>query len=66
MNNKLDFKKIGYRIQHFRLQNKMTQEQLAELVGTTQKHLSRSIELLNDLLLYPLYFVTLLILLLVL
>ena len=41
MDSKLDFKQIGYRIQYYRLENKLTQEELAEKVGTTQKHLSR-------------------------
>ena len=41
MNNDLDFKKIGNRIQKYRTDKKLTQEQLAELAGTTQKYLSR-------------------------
>lgn len=41
MNNDLDFKEIGKRIQKCRTDNKMTQEKLAELVGTTQKYISR-------------------------
>lgn len=41
MNNDLNFKEIGIRIQMHRINNKMTQEQLAEQIGTTQKYLSR-------------------------
>ena len=41
MNQNLDFKKIGLRIQSHRIQNNMTQEQLAELIGTNQKHISK-------------------------
>ncbi len=41
MNNDLDFKKIGSRIQQYRLKNNLTQTELAELIGTNQKHLSR-------------------------
>lgn len=41
MNNNLDFRKIGSRIQAYRSEKKMTQEQLAELVGTSQKYISR-------------------------
>lgn len=41
MNNDLDFKEIGSRIQKYRTDKKWTQEQLAELAGTTQKYLSR-------------------------
>ena len=41
MNNILDFRKIGIRIQNFRLENKMTQEELAERIGSTQKYVSR-------------------------
>lgn len=40
MNNILDFRKIGTRIQKFRLDNKMTQEALAECIGSTQKYIS--------------------------
>src|SRR5699024_2069269 len=32
---------IGKRIQSYRVQNNMTQEQLAELTGTNQKHISK-------------------------
>lgn len=41
MNNNLDFRKIGSRIQACRNEKKMTQEQLAELAGTSQKYISR-------------------------
>lgn len=40
MNNTLDFRKVGNRIQRFRLENKMTQEALAERIGSTQKYIS--------------------------
>ena len=41
MKHELDFKEIGSRIQSYRTQNKMSQEKLAELSGTNQKHISR-------------------------
>ena len=41
MKTDLDFKQIGNRIQLYRLQREMTQEELAEKIGTNQKHLSR-------------------------
>lgn len=41
MNNGLDLRQIGNRIQKYRLERKLTQENLAELIGTNQKHLSR-------------------------
>ena len=41
MKQELDFKQIGARIQDYRSQNNMTQEQLAEIVGTNQKHISK-------------------------
>lgn len=41
MKTDLDFRQIGSRIQSYRLQREMTQEELAELIGTNQKHLSR-------------------------
>lgn len=41
MKQELDFIKIGNRIQHYRLQNNLTQAQLAELSGTNQKHISK-------------------------
>ena len=41
MNIDLDFKKIGSRIQYYRLENNLTQAELAEIIGTNQKHLSR-------------------------
>ncbi len=40
MENNLIFE-IGQRIQKYRLQNNLTQEQLSEKVGISQKHLSR-------------------------
>jgi len=41
MNIDLDFKIIGQRIQKHRTEKNMTQAELAELVDTNQKHLSR-------------------------
>lgn len=41
MNIELDFKKIGMRIQKLRNERKMTQAELAEMIDTNQKHLSR-------------------------
>lgn len=41
MNIDLDFKIIGLRIQQRRCEKKMTQAELAELIDTNQKHLSR-------------------------
>ena len=41
MNYELDFEKIGKRIQSFRTERKLTQAELAELIDTNQKHLSR-------------------------
>ena len=41
MNNFLDFKKIGSRIQDYRIKNNLTQTELADIIGTNQKHLSR-------------------------
>lgn len=41
MNYELDFQKIGTRIQSFRTARKLTQAELAELIDTNQKHLSR-------------------------
>lgn len=41
MNINLDFKEVGKRIQLRRTEMTMTQEQLAELVGTDQKYISR-------------------------
>lgn len=41
MNIELDFKLIGSRIQKIRTEKKMTQSDLAELIDTNQKHLSR-------------------------
>ena len=41
MEQQLDFKKIGARIQNYRTENNMTQEKLAELIGSNQKHISK-------------------------
>ena len=41
MNIELDFKEIGLRIQQLRAKKKMTQAELAEIIDTNQKHLSR-------------------------
>lgn len=41
MNTELNFKTIGNRIQKYRIERKMTQEELAEIIGTNQKHISR-------------------------
>ena len=41
MKNDLDFHKIGSRIQKYRLENCMTQEKLAECIGSSQKYMSR-------------------------
>lgn len=41
MNTELDFKLIGSRIQHYRTEKHLTQAELAERIGTNQKHLSR-------------------------
>lgn len=41
MKSELNFKEIGVRIQKYRTQNKMTQEDLAEIIGTDQKYISR-------------------------
>ena len=41
MNTELNFKTIGNRIQQYRIEQKMTQEELAESIGTNQKHISR-------------------------
>lgn len=41
MNINLDFNEIGNRIQYYRTKNNLTQSELAEMIGTTQKHLSR-------------------------
>ena len=41
MNIELDFKEIGLRIQQLRANKKMTQAELAEIIDTNQKHLSR-------------------------
>lgn len=40
MNNDLDFRKIGTRIQKYRLERNMTQEDLAEMIDSSQKYLS--------------------------
>lgn len=41
MNIELDFKEIGSRIQKCRNDKKLTQGELAEMIDTNQKHLSR-------------------------
>ncbi len=41
MNNDLNFTDIGNRIQSFRQNKNLTQEKLAERVGTNQKYISR-------------------------
>ena len=41
MKNDLDFQKIGRRIQKYRLEKDMTQEELGELIDSTQKYVSR-------------------------
>ena len=41
MKDQIDFKKIGQRIQKYRLQKNLTQDQVAEATGISQKHLSR-------------------------
>ena len=41
MKIELDFREIGNKIQEVRNQKRLTQEQLAEMVGTSQKHISR-------------------------
>ena len=41
MITELDFKIIGSRIQTARLKKELTQEELAEMVDTNQKHISR-------------------------
>ena len=38
---RLDLREIGNRIQKYRLEKKMTQEQVSEITGISQKHLSR-------------------------
>lgn len=37
----INFMRVGARIQQYRVEAKLTQEQLAEKVGISQKHLSR-------------------------
>lgn len=41
MNIKLNFQEIGSRIQFYRAEKRMTQEELSEIVGTSQKYISR-------------------------
>ena len=41
MNIDLDFRAIGMRIQKYRMEKGLTQDELAELVGTSQKYISR-------------------------
>lgn len=41
MSNDLDFREIGIRIQKYRLEKGMTQEELAECIDSSQKYVSR-------------------------
>ena len=41
MNNNVDFREVGSRIQKCRLDNNMTQDELAERIGSSQKYISR-------------------------
>lgn len=41
MKNNIDFRIIGARIQKYRLDKNMTQEELGEIIGTDQKYVSR-------------------------
>ena len=41
MKNDLNFREIGNRIQKYRLEKGMTQEELAECIGSSQKYMSR-------------------------
>ena len=41
MKYELNFSIIGNRIQDYRIKNKLTQEKLAEIIGTNQKHISK-------------------------
>lgn len=40
MDNSIDFRRVGIRIQKYRLEKNMTQENLAELIDSSQKYLS--------------------------
>lgn len=40
MKNNIDFREIGIRIQKYRLEKNMTQEELSELIDSSQKYLS--------------------------
>lgn len=40
MDNSVDFRRLGIRIQKYRLEKNMTQENLAELIDSSQKYLS--------------------------
>lgn len=40
MDNNLDFRKLGIRIQQYRIDNKMTQDELAKAIGSTQMYIS--------------------------
>lgn len=40
MNTPIDFRVIGNRIQKYRIENKLTQENLAELIDSTQAYIS--------------------------
>ena len=41
MKNELDFHEVGNRIQKYRLERKMTQEELGEIIDTDQKYISK-------------------------
>ena len=41
MKSELNFREIGARIQKYRLDKNMTQEELGEIIGTDQKYVSR-------------------------
>lgn len=40
MNNPVDFRIVGNKIQKYRLENNLTQEELAELINSSQTYLS--------------------------
>lgn len=40
MNTPVDFRMVGNRIQKYRIENNLTQEQLAELINSSQTYLS--------------------------
>lgn len=41
MKSELNLREVGARIQKYRLQNNITQDELGEMVGTDQKYISR-------------------------